>query len=491
MQIAAVSLSQTQNTMKLFAGLFSPACMAEHGIDIGKETIYAYSGQKTIQAVTSSPKALEGNRPTLVIKNETHHWLENNEGHQMAKVIRRNAAKAKGGAARSLSITNAYEPGEDSVARQEREAYEMMVSGLAENVGILYDSLEAPKQARLRPRFPDEEEGAETKGVPPIPAEVKTRLLRLYLRRVIEAVRGDAWWLDIPGLTDEILDPQNKPSESRRWWYNQITAAEDAWVRHEAIDAAISAMAKEARQIADDSAQAQLEAGWLVAPTEPIVMFLDASKSDDATGLVGCRLSDGYCFTLGIWAKPAGKRGEKWTAPRAAVDARVDDVFKRFNVVAFWGDPSHTKDETDDSSYWMGMFDKWMRLYKDRLDAKHWPVKTGLGRHAINFDMTGPDRQKAFIKAAEQTVDDFETLNDVEDFAPSFEIDGHPALINHLKNAVAYFHPSGWGTTLIKDARDSPRKIDLAVCLVGARMLRRVVLNLQEDDDEDGPGEIW
>lgn len=496
-QIAAVALSQTQNTMKLFAGLFSEACKAEHGIDLGKETIYAYGGQKTIQAVTSSPKALEGNRPTLVIKNETHHWLENNDGHGMAKVIRRNAAKAKGGAARSLSITNAYEPGEDSVARQEREAYEMAQAGLAEDVGIMYDSLEAPKAARLRPRFPDEEEGAERRGVPAIAAEVKTRLIKLYLRRVLEAVRGDAWWLDIPGLISEILDPQNKASESRRFWYNQITAAEDAWVRPEAVDASISKMAVESRAVSDGSARAQLEAGWLVAPGEPIVMFFDGSKSDDATVLVGCRVSDGYTFVIGIWAKPSGERGKTWLAPRGAVDQRVNEAFTRFNIVAFWGDPSHTKDETDDSSYWMGMLDKWMRTYKDkpdgtpRLDPKHWPVKSGLAKHAINFDMTGPERQKAFIAAAEQTVDDFETLNDIEEFAPTFEIDGHPALIAHLKNAVQHFHPAGWGTTLIKDAKDSPRKIDLAVALVGARMLRRVVLNLHQEEEDDAPGEIW
>lgn len=186
-----------------------------------------------------------------------------------------------------------------------------------------------------------------------------------------------------------------------------------------------------------------------------------------------------------------GLRGKGWLSPRSAVDKRVAEAFARFNVVAFWGDPSHTKDETDDSSYWMGMLDKWMRLYKDRLDPKHWPVKSGLQKHAINFDMTGPERQKAFIAAAEQTVEDFETLNDIEEFAPSFQIDGHPALVTHLKQAIQHYHPAGWGTTLMKDARDSPRKIDLAVCLVGARLLRRVVLNTAEEDKEEGPGEIW
>lgn len=496
-QIAAVSLVQTQNTMQLFRGIFTPECLAEHGIDMGKEVIYAYAGQKQIQAVTSSPRALEGNRPTLVIKNETHHWLANNEGIAMADAIERNATKAKGGAARTLSITNAYEPSEESVARQEREAYDLAAAGLAADTGTMYDSLEAPKEARLRPLFPDETEGAEKRGVKPISVEIKDLLTRKYLRRVLEVVRGDAWWLDIPNLTSSILNPKNKASRSRRFWFNQITASEDAWVRPEAVDAAVSRMAMENRQVSPKDAMAQLEAGWLVAPDEPIVAFFDGSKSDDSTGIVGCRLSDGYCFVIGIWSKPSGERGKTWLAPRSLVDKRVDEMFARFNVVAFWGDPSHTKDETDDSSYWLGHLDKWMRLYKnfddgtERLNPLYWPVKGGLGKHAINFDMTGPERQKAFIAAAEQTVEDFETVNDVEEFEPTFSIDGHSALVTHLKNAIQHFHPQGWGTTLMKEAKDSPRKIDLAVCLVGARMLRRFVLNTEKPEEVVDPGVIW
>lgn len=491
-QIAAVSLKQTQNTMKLFRGLFTPACLAEHGIDIGKETIYAYGGQKAIEAVTSSPASLEGNRPTLVIKNETHHWKANNEGMAMAEAIERNATKSKGGAARTLSITNAYEPSHESVARAEREAYESQMNGDNIHTGMLYDTLEAPKEARLRPVFPDEMQGAEQRGVEPIPSDVKERITRLYIRRVLEAVRGGAWWLDIPGLTDSILSPKSRPSLSRRFWYNQVVANEDAWVHPAAVDAAILEFVKTLRSTVS-SPELILEAGWHpIAVADPVVAFFDGSKTDDSTAIVGCRLSDGYCFLIGVWQKPKGEQGKKWMAPRAAVDRRVDKMFERFNVVAFWGDPSHAKDdEEDESSYWMPMLDKWMRKYKDRLDPKHWPVKSGLRAHAINWDMTGADKTKAFIDAAEQTVEDLETLNDIEEFEPSFQIDGHPVLVQHLKNAIRRADPRGWGDSLAKEQKDSPRKIDAAVCLVGARMLRRVVLNMHEEEEEEQPGEIW
>lgn len=492
-QIAAVTLKQTQNTMKLFRGLFNDACMAEHSIDIGKETIYAYSGQKAIEAVTSSPKALEGNRPTLVIKNETHHWQANNEGIAMAEAIERNATKSKGGAARTLSITNAYEPSLESVARNERESYESQEAGLAIKTGMLYDSLEAPKDARLRPVWPEDMRGALERGVEPLPADVKETLTRRYIQRVLEAVRGGAWWLDITGLTNSILSPKSRTSVSRRFWYNQIVANEDSWVDSAAVSAAIDAQVAELRRSVSDSTLI-LEAGWQpVGLYDPIVMFFDGSKSDDSTAIVGCRLSDGYCFLIGVWQKPKGEAGKTWLAPRPAVDRRVAKAFERFNVVAFWGDPSHAKDDTEDeASYWLPMLDKWMQQYKTRLEPKHWPVKTGLRAHAINWDMTSSDRTKMFIEAAEQVVADLENLNDIEEFEPTFKIDGHPVLVTHMENAIKHLDPRGWGTSLSKEGKDSPRKIDAAVCLVGARMLRRLVLNAHEEEKpEEGPGEIW
>lgn len=490
-QIAAVSLEQTKNTMKLFNGLFSDACIAEHGIDLGKEKIYAYGGKKAIEAVTSSPKALEGNRPTLVIKNETHHWLPNNEGKEMAEAIERNATKSKGGAARTFSITNAPPPGADSVALSERKAYEQQLAGEAIDTGMMYDTLEAPKSARLRPLFPEETKGAYERGIEPLEPAVRERLTRKYIRRVLEAVRGGAWWLDIPGLTNSILSPKSSVSLSRRFWYNQIVANEDAWVNPSAVEAAISPMVRELRASVSDP-MLIVEAGWQpVQREEEIVAFFDGSKTDDSTAIVGCRLSDGYTFLIGVWQKPKGERGKTWMAPRASVDKRVARMFERFNVVAFWGDPSHAKDDTEDeSSYWMPMLDKWMQTYKHRLNPKHWPTKTGLRAHAINWDMSSSDRTKAFIKAAEQAVADFENLNDIEEFEPQIIIDGHPVLVQHLCNAIEHEDPRGWGTSLAKEQKDSPNKIDAAVCLVGARMLRRVVLNLAEDEEEDD-GEIW
>jgi hypothetical protein len=468
-QIAAVSKDQTRNTMTLFPGLFSKKLMALHGMrgdSIGKEIIYAHGGQRRIEAVTSSPRALEGGRPTFVIRNETHHWLANNEGHEMDKVIVRNLVKAKGGQARALSITNAYEPSEDSVAQRQREAYENEQAGLAIKTGILYDSLEASADAKMGfdPGTPEEE-------------------VKAYIGAVVSAVRGNADWLDVEGIVAAILDTSNNPpSQSRRFYYNQIVATEDAWLLPEAAKAAIDPLAADARrQVGADP----LRAGCLVMPGEEVVSFFDGSKSDDATALMGCRLDDGYVFTIGVWQKPPGEAGKLWTVPRHEVDNRVVEMMERFNVVAFWGDPSHTKDD-DASRYWDGLLDDWHRRYKDKL--QYWSTKTGDRQHAIVWDMASPEKTAQFTAAAELFVEELENEGD-EGFDSAFRIDGHPALMDHLRNAKKL--PTKWGTSLWKGHRESSKKVDLAVAAVGARMLRRLILNKGLEEEKKKGGSFW
>jgi hypothetical protein len=488
-QIAAVSKAQTRNTMTLFPGLFTQACIEEHRIDLGKEIIYAHGGKCRIEAVTSSPRALEGGRPTLVIKNETHHWLQNNEGHEMSEVIDRNVTKSKGGTARTLSITNAYNPGEDSVAQQERESWEEEVAS-GWRVTTMYDSLEAHKDALMY--LPDVWTGTDEETGKKQYREPTEDEVRAYVSAVVEAVRGDADWLDVEAIVDKILKPapgkENSVSTSRRFYYNQVLAAEDSWVHPEAISRAIDPFVTAARK--RDGAD-QLRVGWdVVGKDEPIVMFFDGSKSRDSTGLVGCRLSDGYTFVIGIWQQPKGERGKKWLSPRGEVDHRVDEAHKRFNIVAFFADPSHALDDEDDTRYWDGHIDGWHQRYGDRYLT--WATKTGDMQHSVMWDMTSPVHQQSFVKAAERFVGELEALNDIEEYAPAFLIDGHPSLITHLKNARAYDHPKGYGTSLHKGSRTSKRKIDLAVCAVGARLLRRLVLNRKkEEEKKDDIGAIW
>lgn len=405
-QTLAVSQEQTRNTMGLFPAYFTRAAIAEYGIDLGKTIIYAHHGAQKIQAVTSSARAMEGNRPTFVLRNETQHWVRGNDGRAMDRVIARNLAKAPGGQARALAITNAYEPGEDSVAQAAREAYENIAAGRNVDVGFLYDSLEAPPEAVL-----DGE----------------------HAPAVLEAVRGDSTWLDIPALVREILDPRNDPSESRRFYYNQIVAHEDAWVAPQEWDV-----------LADNSVE--------VARGEAVTLGFDGSLTDDHSALIGCRVSDGHTFTLGVW-DPEKYKGE---APRAEIDRSVRAAFEFYDVVGFFSD-LHP---------WESYVDRWA------LDFSGTPPQSGLCvhaslKHSVAWDMRA--NQKAFTLEGAERVH-----NEITE--QTFTHDGDARVRQHVHNARR--RPNAWGVSFGKESRESRRKVDALAALILARMARHAYLSL-------------
>jgi hypothetical protein len=431
-QVYGVAKDQTKNTMRLFPSLFTPAAVRRFDLDINKEIVYALGGSRVIEAMTSSAATSEGGRPTLVIANETHHWKSNNGGHDVEDTLQRNLAKAPYGTARRLAITNAFNPAEDSVAQRDREAFEAMQSGEVVDVGMMYDTLEAGPRAQLT-----------------------AEQIPFY----IAAVRGDAVWISIESGLRFILDKRRSPSSSRRFWFNQVVSREDSWTEIRFFDII-------------------RDVDVLVDPAEEIVLFFDGSKSDDATALVGCRVSDGHVLTFGMWqAPPQARRGE-WVVPRGEVDARVREVFELHNVVAFFGDPSHTFDDETLDRFWDSLFDDWHRRYNSQL--RLWATP-GRGGHSIMWDMTDTERVRQFTAAAELAALDIA--------GEEFTHDGDPRLRAHVMNAVRY--PNRYGVSIWKGHRESARKIDLAVCMIGARMLRRMLLNLAEDPKKQRTGRGW
>jgi hypothetical protein len=481
-QVVAVSAEQTKNTMKLLPMMITPQLMRAHGmtkLDIGKTFISAYGGSRVIEAVTSSPSTLEGGRPTFTIRNETHHWTESMGGHELAEVIERNATKSAGGQARALSITNAYDPAQDSVAQRQREAWEAEQTGEVISTGMFYDSIEAPEDITMQPP-----EAAVAWRNPPADkaeADFRTKCIVAWLSTIVLAVRGDAHWLDVESIVMAILRQTTPPHVARRFWFNNIVSAADSWADAMAIEAGIDPLLRTARKHERDTDALRL--GWIVDPGDPVVAFFDGSKSDDATGLVGCRLSDGYTFTIGVWSKPSGEQGKGWLVPRYDVDARVDEMFERFNVVAFWGDPSHTLDD-DSTRYWDTFIDRWHRAYKDRLQT--WAVKSGPGMSSIMWDMTSSQRTAQFTGAAEIVRSELHHKDHEGNYAPRFTHDGHPALVAHLRNARENRGPDG--VSIRKNNRESAKKIDLAACLIGAHMLRRYVLNEGVEEQQSTGG---
>ncbi len=417
-QVVAVSQDQTKNTMKLFPSLISLEAQQFYGIQIGKQNVWSDGDRRQIEAVTSSSLAIEGGRPKLIVRNETQNWDSSNGGHDMAGAIEGNAAKAEVGApARILDICNAYRPGRDSVAERARVGWEEAQGddAIRAGYGLLLDSLEAPPNA-------------------PLTADAAPSVVR--------SIAGDSTWLDTRAngrIVKSILNPSNSASESRRKWYNQITGAEDAWVEPRWVD---------------QTARPDVE----FAAGDEVFVFGDGSKSDDATGLVACRLSDGFLQTLHFQQPGAGE-----LVDRLAVDAAVAEMIDRFTVLGFWFDPSHAKadDAVGDDRFWWPLVDRWHAEHAPAL--KMWAIKTGPNQHSVAFDMLKPTSQQLFQPAVGQLAEDLASGAAVHH--------GGARLKQHMKNARR--REGRYGVTIGKESRSSARKIDLAVCAVGARMMRR------------------
>ncbi|WP_327292453.1 terminase [Streptomyces sp. NBC_01198] len=322
-QITAVSQEQTTNTMAYLPVLMSDKLIRAYGIKMGAELIRADRGRKRLQAVTSSYRAIEGKRTTFTLLNETHHWIAGNGGHKMYETIDGNATKMD---SRYLAITNAYMPGEDSVAERMREAYEKVREGKAADVGALYDSIEA---------------------------HPKTPLTAEALRIVIPKIRGDAVWLKVESIIKSVLNLTISASRSRRMYLNQIVAEEDALYGPAEWDV-----------LRDEE--------LILRPGDEITLGFDGGKTDDSTGLVAVRVSDMAAFLLGLWERPDGEAGQNWSVPRAAVDSAVHDAFRMFSVQGFFADVA----------LWESYISEWDDAYGEGL-----AVRSPLGKDSIGWDM--------------------------------------------------------------------------------------------------------
>lgn len=412
-QVAAVSQDQTDNTFSMFPQLATPHLVNTYKLEILKTRVHARGGRR-IEAVTSSPKALEGKRPTFVIMNEIQWWVESNEGTAMYNVINGNVVKKAGVGSRYLAICNAHVPGQDSVGEKMWDAYRQVQSGSAVDTGLLYDALEAP---------------ADTPVSEIPPEDVDPEGFDLGIQKLMEGLevcRGDSHWLDLEAIVASILDTNNAISESRRMFLNQINAAEDAWMT-----------------------TAQWESVWrdttLVAGDE-ITLGFDGSKSNDYTALVACRVSDGFVQVIRIWNPEDFAFGE---VPKDQVDAVVRWCFSHFKIVGFRADVKE--------------FESYIALWTTDF-GKKLKVKASPG-NPIAFDMRGQTKKFAF--------DCEKFLDAVQEGALCHN--GDKALSVHILNA--HRHPTTFDAISIRKAsKDSTRKIDAAVAAILAFGVRQEYL---------------
>lgn len=265
------------------------------------------------------------------------------------------------------------------------------------------------------------------------------------LTAALEYVYEGCPWVNLESIKEQIWSPEYPESRSIRFFLNRPNAAEASWVTLE-----------EWTQLRKPDRK--------VEPGEKIVMFFDGSKSNDHTALVGCCMEDGHVFKIGHW-KPEKPLG---VVNVAAVDAGVRRAFDTYNVVAFWADVREWESFTRTA---------WPEDFGDRLIVP--AVRGGMSASPIAWDMRSHAYQ--FAEAAETAFTEIQQQ--------VFTHDGDSALGEHVSNCRVNEFKGRWSVK--KESPKSSKKIDLAVCMIGARMLYRHVKSSKEWADMNKPVGAW
>jgi len=224
---------------------------------------------------------------------------------------------------------------------------------------------------------------------------------------------SEVWQEANPAFGDFLLaehfesDARTTPeNEFRRYRLNQWTSTSYAWLPHGVWEARRSS--------------------FMIDPDEPIVAFLDGSWSNDSTGLVGCTIREPHrLVVLGHW-EPTEALGH---VDMEAIEAGVRKVRADHNLRELAFDPARFQD------------------FFSRLEAEGWPV---IGWPTNSLARMVPACHEFYTAAIEGRI----------------EHDGDPRLASHIANAV--IKDDRHGPRIVKESKTSKRKIDLAVCAVGA-----------------------
>lgn len=418
-QIVATSEAQTENTMRVvrkLAGKGSKLHLA-YNLDIGKQTIFVPPEGK-LQVSTSSASTMEGAESTFVVGDETEHWIDSNGGPELYATVLDNLAKS---GSRLVETCNAWRPGLGSVAEASYEAWVAQEEGRTRDKSkILYDARIAPADTDLANRD--------------------------QLEAALRFVYADCHWADIDAMITRIYDPVASPDDSRRKYLNQPVSHDDAWCNWQD-------WAKNAKKTE------------FVKAGEQIAIGFDGSLSNDATALIGCRISDGFVFVIGVW-EPL--KGSKSKVNHNQVSNALARAFDLYDVVAFFGDVA----------YWESYIKvTWPEEYKNRV--KVWSKNSEIDPQPFAYDMRGS--QKEWIAHCELTRDQL-----AQGLVPH---DDNEVLSRHVLQAMN--HDTRWGVGLRKKTPNSPEKIDAAVAMILARLARSRYLAVADKKPTKRAGRLW
>ena len=374
-QLTATSEDQTDNVYRPLQQMIRNGSLSEL-MRVGEQFI-RLPNEGRIDVVTSSAQSRLGNPVTFVPQDETGIWTEGNGMTHVATTQRRGLAGMSG---RALETTNAWDPSENSVAQKTAETKQTDVY----------------RYHRLPPKGLSYTNKAER-------------------RKIHACVYAGSSHIDLDSIEGEAAELLEKePAEAERFHGNRIVAGMGAWLQQDRWDARL-----EARDVPADGTR--------------VVLGFDGSDIDDWTG-IRVETLDGYQFTplYGPDLLPTVWDPAEWDGqvPRLEVDAAVDELFARYDVVRMYADPP----------YWTSEVAAWQAKYGEKR-VTEWHTSRPVQMHA----------------ACEQLLTDVTKAN------TSFRHDGCETTSIHVRNARKAARPA---KRYVLRKASPTQKIDLTICSI-------------------------
>jgi hypothetical protein len=339
--------------------------------------------------LAQSPSARDGARTTFQGYDETHRLVS--ARHRAAyETMEANLPKRPLDDPWSLGITTAGEPGAGSVAELDKDEADLILKGKIEDPELSYFHREAGPGHDL--------------------TTMKGR---------IEAVReasgpAVAAWSDLRGIAKQWDRVGADKAYLERVWTNRWTQGE-----RQAFDA--------------KKWRTQAWPDYVIPRGAAVTGGFDGSRWKDTTALVVTEVETGFQHRFGLWV-PEEQPDEE--VPVLEVDEAVAEMFERWRVIRFYGDPARG---------WDAHLATWSGRHGPKVVAEFYTDSRNLRKTAL------------MCRSYAQAIAADEVSND-----------GHEDFWQHIgyaqKRDTNYLDDEGkplW--VMSKERPDSPKKIDLAM----------------------------
>jgi hypothetical protein len=247
-----------------------------------------------IDVVTSSARARLGNPITFAVQDESGLYTKANRMRDVADTQRRGAAGMGG---RTISTTNAWDPGQQSDAQ------------------VTWES----RQPDIFKFFRQ----------PPKNLSYRNKVERARIHRY---VYNGSWWVSLDSIEAEAAELMERdPEQAERFFGNRVVYGQGTWL--------------------EDGLWERTGVDVTVPAGTPVGLGFDGSDSDDWTA-IRLETPDGHRFTpvYGPDRRPTIWNPAEWGGqiPRGEVDAAVDEICTRFRVVRAYCDPRDWQSEIGD-----------------------------------------------------------------------------------------------------------------------------------------------